>query len=219
MIYFLKFIVVELVSHNFLIVSFLILLLLNSKLLFTDHFLFLGFLFGHISFPFLLELFKLLLLFLVFFGFVPGHNLLTYIIFNMSGFIHEFNIITASFTLVCLASTEFVVTIPFQEFDCLITERTLFWLHLTLLFVVRVLIYWCTKSTVFTSNGLMLLSLMVFLVCFGHALPTLLALIVLPGTTNVMHSKFADFNWFHAQCTHFCFFSGCFTFHFRLYIN
>ena len=57
----------------------------------------------------------------------------------------------------------------------------------------------------FTSDDRVFFFFMLFFLCLGHASATVLALVVLPCATDVMHSEFGRFDVLATEATSFGF--------------
>ena len=116
----------------------------------------------------------------------------------MRSLIHHLHEVIARLAFVSLTTTKVIMVIIINELDGLLAELAGSWLLGALVSMVCILILFSSKCTIFTGYTLMFFFIVLLFLAFGNTSATLLAFVVLPGATDIMHSKFADFDVFLA---------------------
>lgn len=125
-----------------------------------------------------------------------------------------FNIFSTIRTLGCFSSAELIMFVNIFKLNFFIAKFTRLWLLGAFCQMILKCIITCSESALFTYYFFMFFFLVFFFVSFRHALITLLTPIILPWTSDIMHSKFGDGYLLIADSAHFCFFYRLFGFHY-----
>ena len=97
-------------------------------------------------------------------------------------------------TLVRLGPTGFLMVKPHFDAEDLLAPLTLLWLQFTRFLVIPKLSHCCSVRAVLTLDRLVSSCLVLLSVCLGDNITALATLIVVAGTSDVVHSKLAYFN-------------------------
>ena len=114
--------------------------------------------------------------------------------------------VLALLTLRCLRSTSFNVIIIDLHFEFLVTPLTLPWFHITVFFMISELGRWLSERTELASDWLVCSLFMFLSFSLGYNFTTLAALIIIPGTADLMHPELRQFDGLFTVATNLCLF-------------